>query len=592
MRYSRVVTLAAAMIALSAPGRAWALADYASLVQQVGPFIWASRYLTTGTHTVTTANLSGNPLADTVLHVLKFNTATNKWDEIAANDDCGTSVSSCVTFVAPADGSYFIWVHAYANANWGNADVVVDGATFLTQSPFAGNGTEQCWNDSQNPDYSTLRLVGKGNQIDQADTMLFLNKQVAWYLQHDDDSLNGRYSVVSPTTTDCGIAYFGLYPGEPARNVQLTRAQHAGPDVDQDNVPDGLEQLLGSSPVTRDTDVDKIDDATETWGNAGFSPTEYGTAIVKDIYVEIDYMNGAPNPNDNRIPYSALPADVAATFLTDGGVKAWVFIDQALPWYELISTSPTGCVGFGSCIPFDTVYNNNFLLGKPSARWFFHYALWGYKILDPATGTPTCDAGVAEIGGQGSVVSLGCHDLSVYTNEKQRGTFVHEVGHNLTLGHNGNFDRSPSNANSLIHGSVMNYRYQFSGVPRNGNRATYSDGTGSCAACVSSPKAACVSCGCGGPQCNNCDCDIAEWNVAQWAFSDHFTGPPWELGAGPRTASPAKGQLSAFSSSPLPDSTLRQSAARIASGLRSKGWVEGKDFVMAADGLRVLSVCH
>jgi hypothetical protein len=579
-RLARVFPLL--ICAVSVPADVFALSDYSSGVQSASSFIWVARYLTSGTHTVTASNLSGNPSADSVLHVLKFNATTNKWDEIAANDDCGGSLSSCVTFNA-SEGTHFIWVHPYATSNWGNADVVVDETTVLTQSPFAGTSQELCWNDSRSPDYSTIRLAGSGNRA-TADTMLFLNKAPAWYRQHDDDSLNDRYSVVSPNISECGIVYMGLYPGSGTKNVHLTRAQHAGADTDTDNVPDGLEVLLGSSPGTRDTDGDKIDDATEIWGNAGVSPTEFGSVIVKDVYVEIDYMQHA-NPELNRIPYANLPNDVASTFAAEN-TNAWVFIDQAVPWHEVVCVG-TCPPGIGDGHSFDSYYNSYFLSGAPAARWFFHYALYSYRSTDSGSQAPTCDSGIAEVAGQGVIVSMGCTALPDFTDLKSRSVFMHELGHNLSLGHNGNDDSSPANANSTIHGSVMNYRYRHTGIPPSSS-TTYSHGAAACYACAYSPKLACTTClnqgQCGAPSCTGCDCDVNEWGSVQLAFSDHFTAPPWS-NSGSSTNSGIKGAPGQGKGVGVmhADATRRSNALQTAAKLRAKGWKEGRDFFFNAE---------
>lgn len=57
------------------------------------------------------------------------------------------------------------------------------------------------------------------------------------------------------------------------------------------------------------------------------------------------------------------------------------------------------------------------------------------------------------------------------TAEKQAGTFMHELGHNLGLRHGGG-DNTHRKPNYL---SIMNYSFQFRGVPHSrGNRFDYS----------------------------------------------------------------------------------------------------------------------
>ena len=141
------------------------------------------------------------------------------------------------------------------------------------------------------------------------------------------------------------------------------------------------------------------------------------------------------------------------------------------------------------------------------ARPYFHYNIFGSQYDDG------CSSGLAEILGNDFVVTLGCW---TFTQGQQRGTFVHEFGHNLNLTHFGNGNNNGNN--SVLHNSVMNYRYQIGGTSPSG-RHTYSFGGGEyCAPCTTSPKQACIDLNnlgqCGTPDGTTCDCDLNEWSSA------------------------------------------------------------------------------
>ena len=116
---------------------------------------------------------------------------------------------------------------------------------------------------------------------------------------------------------------------------------------------------------------------------------------------------------------------------------------------------------------------------------------------------------------------------------QQEGTFVHELGHNLNLTHNGNND--PFGNWSTIHWSVMNYLYQMGNPvpPPPAGLFQYSFGTQPCMGCIPSPKQACIALEnaglCGTPAGAVCDCDVNEWGSLILPFQgdpDYQDGAP------------------------------------------------------------------
>ena len=116
--------------------------------------------------------------------------------------------------------------------------------------------------------------------------------------------------------------------------------------------------------------------------------------------------------------------------------------------------------------PSRTPASYNCLTAK---RQVFHYGMF---VNQQSSGTgPDPSSGWAEIPGNDFYVSLGSYDGGNGNTDKQEGTLMHELGHNLGLWHGG---ASPSTGNqddfncSPNYLSVMSYTYQFRTGPGNG----------------------------------------------------------------------------------------------------------------------------
>src|SRR5262249_40997787 len=102
-------------------------------------------------------------------------------------------------------------------------------------------------------------------------------------------------------------------------------------------------------------------------------------------------------------------------------------------------------------------------------RFAYHYSLWTHQQVSTSTSSgcgelPGNDFQVSLGGwnvGSGDVDGDGLQDADVGTVQQQAGTFMHELGHNLNLGHGGG-DGTNFKPNYL---SIMSYRYQVSGIP-------------------------------------------------------------------------------------------------------------------------------
>jgi hypothetical protein len=102
----------------------------------------------------------------------------------------------------------------------------------------------------------------------------------------------------------------------------------------------------------------------------------------------------------------------------------------------------------------------------PNRLGYFHYALVIHRYDADAAGS--C-AGASGSSGQAfyndhrSLISSGTWHHGASGDQYVANTILHEVGHNLNLTHGGSFAQSSLNYKPNYN-SVMNYRYQFSGV--------------------------------------------------------------------------------------------------------------------------------
>lgn len=228
-----------------------------------------------------------------------------------------------------------------------------------------------------------------------------------------------------------------------------------------------------------DSDGDSL---LDTWETDGYDANGDGVIDVdlpalganpqrKDIFVEMDYMAG-------RIPSSTTAWDrIAAVFASapvanpDGSTGISIHLDAG--------TAAAGTqydLGGGNQVPYDANL-------RPSTREtnqikaanfdsdraaIFYYMLWA----DDYDGS--CSSGTAfAIPNDTFIVTMGPRCRWNVTQDMQVGTFIHELGHNLGLKHGGS-DHVNYKPNYL---SVMNYSFQFGGVPLSagGSYFGYSD---------------------------------------------------------------------------------------------------------------------
>jgi hypothetical protein len=566
---------------------------------QPSNFMWLSEYLTANTqYTIDTRNLSAG---DTVLHVLQC--VTYPCTQVAANDDA-VGLASRVTFTASATGYYRVLVRGYSSFSGGRADVYVNNTLVMYQGVFGGQVTSTFFDTSDE-----VRVVGTRRAYTN-DLMVFLLRDNTNVVGFDDDSGPNFLPYIRPTTNESTYSAriaWGFYPGANpgyARLIQQCRtAICTNGDPDGDGLHSALESKITSNPNVYDTDNDTIPDWMEVLGNDGYSFAEDASPVRRNLYVEIDFMVNPNNDTLSRRPNPFLASDLAYTFLTDAQVDATILVANAIPWTEFIDFVDCRGTSVPNCVNFYDLKQANFSTQNPERRPYFHYVVWANKRLG------TASLGQGEILGNDSIIAMGSAKTFDINNQPvvplQKSAFMHELGHNINLDHNGNgnLNLGDGGANSVVHRSVMNYRFSSTGA--DGNYG-YSNGVNGCTSCYSSVKSSCVQIRTAGA-CNlvpNCDCDINEWGALNFDF---YEGASKDYGDGPGTDydnAPVIGGTPPLKSNELkrpiserearvkhePSSSKRARVAQRVAGLEKDGKVRGRDFILNSDGTAILSV--
>lgn len=267
----------------------------------------------------------------------------------------------------------------------------------------------------------------------------------------------------------------------------LQRAQ--GPDTDTAAdfsacdfpTPGGLNDLC-TSP---DQDADGIPDLAEvpdsTWNELPLH--EWGARTgQRDLFIEVDWMpangfNGTFDPG--VLPRREALERVRAVYAAHGLIAHF---DSGALFHPADGFSPADFdLGGGNQTAFGCTVSLAGTSGVTSfyklkadnadvrRRLAFHHVIFANALADVSCGNSgSGTSGVAEQGGNDVVITLGRLNLSLATQNAtnqtinwQSATLMHELGHNLGLRHGG-FEDANYKPNYL---SVMNYYYQFDGLP-------------------------------------------------------------------------------------------------------------------------------
>jgi hypothetical protein len=244
--------------------------------------------------------------------------------------------------------------------------------------------------------------------------------------------------------------------------------------------------------ASADLDLDGLSNGLECGADPALDlPAMGATPFHKDLFVEIDSMVG------HQLSDAALDRVVAAfarapllnpdgrtgiTLHVDNGPQSTMDPARGTKWGELsrANTIPHQD-NFGSMAPnafdwgrvLDPVKEANFERAREGA---FRYALSIHEYGTPgnqSTGLARgSHPGTTKLGGD-FLVALGRRDRvggdTTLGENAQAGTFMHELGHTLGLGHGGRSAGGGDNTNGKPNYlSIMNYRFQLGGLRRDG----------------------------------------------------------------------------------------------------------------------------
>ena len=273
------------------------------------------------------------------------------------------------------------------------------------------------------------------------------------------------------------------------------------PDIDGDGLDMAEELAQGTSEGMADTDGDGLSDYVEStlYPNrtsvfCGIPLCAYPDPLVKDVYVELDWMNDTA---DSRV---LKPSGAQLTYVQDmfDDKNAKLHIDtgqygggNALPLYiHDLRIDPTlNVADFGDFKDGGDGITANFAANRHS---IWKYMIYGYGYIksgDPNYPAISGSSGLAEVSGDDIFVAGGIVEDStglVSLDRAVANTIAHEIGHTLCLSlvqiyqeqnagcvYNGIDNDSYKPENYL---SVMNYRYQLTDDDDMGV-VDYSDGT-------------------------------------------------------------------------------------------------------------------
>jgi hypothetical protein len=245
------------------------------------------------------------------------------------------------------------------------------------------------------------------------------------------------------TSTLSGSYYWRVFvPSEPYSDTRAVSLVNYAADDDGDNLPNGWE--LHGYDANNDGTIDVN------------LPALGANYDHKDIFIEMDYMTRVSASNGlgpNQTVLDAIEAVFANSPMTnpDGvdGIDIHLELDEEVPYDADLNPYATEFYAL-KAVYFDAT----------NRAAVYHYMIWangynGGSSSGVSFGIPATDF----------IVTLGLWGGGNGGTDAQKvGTFIHELGHNLSLTHGGT-DHSNYKPNYL---SVMNYFFQTWGLYING----------------------------------------------------------------------------------------------------------------------------
>ena len=281
-----------------------------------------------------------------------------------------------------------------------------------------------------------------------------------------------RNTQVSPAT-------FGTcadYPGEPCVNLPAMGANPNKKDVFVQ-----IDWMHGTGDGTGGTDHNGTHDHRPNLDALSAVASAFSAHAV-NLHFDVGKNYQGPQSACGNVPCSFIIPSAYAQGGSDIDESSLVCHDTAKHTCDYHVPYPVLSFEFG----FASIRDGNHLLNTPAhfaqnRKDVFHYSLFAHALagpydvkghpIDPFTGqqtdVPKSYSGIAHRPGGGFMVTLGLwrSDTPAFdqvgSSLVQSGTFMHELGHNLGLGHAGWYTRPNCAPN---YPSVMNYLYQTRGL--------------------------------------------------------------------------------------------------------------------------------
>lgn len=187
------------------------------------------------------------------------------------------------------------------------------------------------------------------------------------------------------------------------------------------------------------------------------------------INIEIDYMVlRLPNGTilHSHQPEPEVIAAVVQMFACQG-ITANIVVDDEIPHIQTICPDPDNPLSFWG-------YTGQGGFGKIKADYDdhefvpnWHYCVFGHDYASGADCITAGSSGRAELLGDDLIVTMGSFPEQVGTLYQKAATLAHELGHNLGLKHCGSPLCNEEDNYKANFPSIMNYRFQLSGVKEN-----------------------------------------------------------------------------------------------------------------------------
>jgi hypothetical protein len=188
--------------------------------------------------------------------------------------------------------------------------------------------------------------------------------------------------------------------------------------------------------------------------------------LHKDLYVEVDYMR-FHRPNQVALNHVIGNFSIAPLSNPDGirGINLHVLVDELIPHQPTTDMAALQIIkntNFGT--PAERSDPNSYNI-HAAKQLVYHYSLFAHDQAPPYVGSSGRSNGIPAMD---FIVTLGAPGWgtdpltghTIGSVDQQEGTFMHELGHNLGLGHGG-ADGINCKPNYL---SVMTYSRQFSSI--------------------------------------------------------------------------------------------------------------------------------